>query len=338
MIRVQAPSRLHFGLFVFGQNRSATDDGLLAARQFGSVGMMLERPGVVLTARPANAWSAQGPSAERVLTVARRWAELMDTHRIKPQSLVVECCAPEHVGLGTGTQISLAVAKALSIAAGLEDLVSGELTRHLGRGRRSALGTHGFNRGGFLVDGGKRSSDGVAPLIVRREVPADWHFLLVLLPLEKGLHGEREAAAFRRLEERPESQALTDRLCRLVLLGMLPALEEKDLESFGEAVYEFNACVGDAFAPVQSGRYAHPAIGELIAFLRQEGVRGVGQSSWGPAVFAISGREETSALARLVRKRFGLNDTQIMITQACNGGAVVVNPGNKSDSRRSDSF
>ena len=68
---------------------------------------------------------------------------------------------------------------------------------------------------------------------------------------------------------------------------MVPALIEKDLEVFGEAVYDFNARVGEAFAPVQGGIYADSRIADVIGFVRRQGARGVGQSSWGPAVFAV---------------------------------------------------
>src|SRR6185437_1004041 len=93
-----------------------------------------------------------------------------------------------------------------------------------------------------------------------------------------------EVEAFSRLTAAPSDPARTDVLCRLVLLGLLPALVERDADAFGEAVYEFNARVGEAFAPVQGGVYASARIAELVAFVRGQGVRGVGQSSWGPKI------------------------------------------------------
>jgi predicted sugar kinase len=81
---------------------------------------------------------------------------------------------------------------------------------------------------------------------------------------------------------------------------MLPALGGEDLEGFGEAMYEFNARVGDAFAPAQGGRYAGPAVAALVARLRGLGVTGVGQSSWGPTVFAVVRRADATRVAALV--------------------------------------
>src|SRR5208282_5500231 len=97
-------------------------------------------------------------------------------------------------------------------------------------------------------------------------------------------------------------------LCRLVVLGMLPALVEADLEAFGEAVHDFNARAGETFAAVQGGIYASPRGAEIVAFLRRSGIRGVGQSSWGPALFAVVEDDDRArALAEALRARFALN-------------------------------
>ena len=71
--------------------------------------------------------------------------------------------------------------------------------------------------------------------------------------------------------------------------AILPAAEAGDLEAFGEAVHEFNRRAGEPFAAAQGGPYASPAVAGLIGELRQLGVAGVGQSSWGPTVFAVVG-------------------------------------------------
>jgi len=181
---------------------------------------------------------------------------------------------------------------------------------------------HGFARGGFLVDAGPRAEETLAPLVARATVPRDWRVVLALLPVGSDWHGPREQQAFERLTTEPPDASITERLCRLVLLGLLPALVEVDLESFGEALYEFNVLAGEFFAPVQGGTYASPHVAEMVAFLRQEGVRGAGQSSWGPSVFAVVGDEYRAAnLAARLRRRFDLPDERVLSTAPCNHGA-----------------
>ena len=331
MVRVWTPCRLHFGLLSLGGDGEAWPDRhgrrVLPARRFGGVGLMVERPGVQVAASPAAAWSAEGPLADRALVFAQRFAESVRRERpdaaLPPQRLVVETAPPEHVGLGVGTQLGLATARELSEAWGCFTDIE-DLARRIGRGARSALGVHGFLHGGFLVESGKRDGDGLAPLAARASFPAEWRVVLAVPQEAPGLHGPGELEAFARLTAHARDSASTDALCRLVLLGMLPALAEADLAAFGEALYDFNARVGEAFAPVQGGVYAGPRVAECVAWLRGEGVRGAGQSSWGPTVFGVVADEDRAAdLVRRLSARFGLGPAEVWSTAACGTGARV---------------
>jgi beta-RFAP synthase len=285
---------------------------------------MVEMPGVQLTMRPAAAWSAEGPLAERALGYARQFVQTLEADRVCPQHLVLEAASPEHAGLGTGTQLGLAVARALAVAFGLGELAVTDLARRVGRGARSALGVHGFARGGFLVEAGKNGSETLAPLVARLPFPEPWRLVLVLPPRGTGLHGAAEVEAFLRLGGGAAGRETTDVLCRLTLLGLLPALAEADWPAFGEALYDFNARVGEAFAPVQGGRYASPSVAEVVAFARRQRVPGVGQSSWGPTVFAVArDTDQAEDLARRVRTRFGLGTAEVLVTRGCNRGATT---------------
>jgi len=267
---------------------------------------------------------AEGSHAERALVSAQRFAGTFPAGVLSPRRLVVERAPPEHAGLGTGTQLGLAVARALASAAGRPDLDAVELARRVGRGERSALGVHGFAVGGFLVEAGKCASEAVAPLVARMEFPDSWRVVLARPPGPSGLHGTAERQAFEQLEDLGRSEAQTDALCRLILLNLLPALAEQDLTGFGDSLHEFNARAGESFAAIQGGRYASPRVAELVSFLRREGIRGVGQSSWGPAVFAVTEDEEQAhALVGRLCARFPFRDGDVFVTRACNNGASV---------------
>src|SRR5262249_46148593 len=145
--------------------------------------------------------------------------------------------------------------------------------------------------------------------------------IVIAIPqVEAGFFGESEREAFRDLLGRPALAGI-DTLCRLVLLGMLPALMERDLDTFGESLHDFNARAGEVFAPGQGGTYASGGVEEIVPSLRRFGVRGVGQSSWGPAVFAVVGDEERAAA---LAQRLGRDGIRLFVTSACNHGAETV--------------
>ena len=329
MISVRCYSRLHFGLLNPWMEGAAAPLEPAPRRVFGGVGLMVERPNLRLRITPSSSWTTSGPLAARALAFAQRFAlasrQEEGERNLAARHLSIEQALPEHVGLGSGTQLGLAVASGLAASWGLQcDLAT--LARRVGRGLRSALGAHGFEQGGLLVEAGKTAANRLAPLVARMPFPEAWRLVLVLPGEGCGgeIHGDREVEAFAQLATRPASSVRTDLLCRLVLMGILPALVEHDLEAFSEAVNEYNRQVGEAFAPVQGGIYASPRVAELVAFVRAQGVAGVGQSSWGPTVFAVvADTDHAEFLAAQLRGHFGLVDDTVIVTPACNHGTTL---------------
>ena len=316
-LTLRAPSRLHFGLLAWGPD---------APRQFGGVGLMLAGPGLELAATPAATWSASGPLAERAVGVALRVAGLLEARglAVVPAHIAIQQAPPEHVGLGVGTQLGLAVAWLAARLAGWAEPSAVDLAELAGRGLRSGIGLHGFALGGLIVDGGRKTAEGVPPLLARVAFPADWPALLVVPRHPGGLHGEQERSAFAALPPFPD--ALTDRLCRLVLLGILPAVAERDLDGFGQALEELQRRVGERFAPAQGGVYAHPGAKAILDHLHAEGLRGVGQSSWGPTLYGFADApdaERQAAILGRLRARFDLGDDEAHWTWASPSGVEV---------------
>ena len=303
MIRVRAPSRLHFGLLNIGSYKPWSNvDGepALPARRFGGVGMMIDEPGIEVRVQPATEWSVRGLMAQRALAFAKRFAETVPD--LTPHQIELETQALPHVGLGTGTQLALAVAKALAGSSGHGDWDSVELAGRVRRGARSAIGIHGFEGGGLIVEGGKQVDSDISPLVARFEMPNDWRVLLIIPEGLAGRSGDPEQKAFDELKRLVNPHEV-DALCRVLLLSTLPALVERDYDTFGESLYDYNARVGEMFAPLQGGRYANRLVQELVTFCRAQGIPGAGQSSWGPVVFAVAPTEDRakhlqSAIAR----------------------------------------
>jgi len=89
-------------------------------------------------------------------------------------------------------------------------------------------------------------------------------------------------------------------------MALLPALAEGDLATFGGALSEVQEVTGRWFAPVQGGAFAAGPTADLVRRLATWGAAGVGQSSWGPAVYAIvEGDDAAHSLAARVRAVLG---------------------------------
>jgi beta-RFAP synthase len=289
---------------------------------------MTQAPGITLRAEPAESWGSAGPLAARVDRLLQTLpTRLMEAGvRVQPVRIVVLDAPAEHVGLGVGTQLSLAVASALLRLAGRDPAAWSvdDLGRLTGRGARSGIGIHGFRHGGLIVDGGRAGGTCLPPMVARLAFPEDWSILLVQPDGRRGLHGTEESRAFAELP--PIAAQVTERLCRLVLLELLPAVAERDLPAFGAALGELQAHVGALFAAAQGGPQTSPRAATIIDELSRDGFTGIGQSSWGPILYAFSDRPGEEILARVdrLRQRFDLEGTSTIVTRADNHGASLV--------------
>ncbi|HVY58345.1 MAG TPA: beta-ribofuranosylaminobenzene 5'-phosphate synthase family protein [Xanthobacteraceae bacterium] len=311
-VTVAVPARLHLGFLDLNGDMG---------RSFGSIGLAISGIETRLTASTAAHPRVVGPESDRVrahLAAMERDLALETAHAIHVEEVV-----PAHAGLGSGTQIALAVAAAMRRLHGLPLDVAGDAIR-LGRGARSGIGVGLFTRGGLVVDGGRGPRTGVAPIVSHLDFPEPWRVLLVIDPKRHGAHGPDEAAAFAGLPRFSSAEAA--HLCRLVLMKALPALAEHDIASFGAAIQELQTRLGDHFAPTQGGnRFNSPEVAAVLERLAAEGAFGIGQSSWGPTGFAFApSREEAQRLLQLAR---GLPAAQALDIRACRGlnrGAEII--------------
>ena len=319
MATVSAGARLHVGF----QNLS-----LARERLYGGIGVALEEPRLTVTAEPAT----------DVVTddeLLRRYAlRAVDLLGVSGVDLSLEQRLPRHVGLGSGTQLALATLTAVARAHGLEARVR-ESAPSMGRGGRSGVGVATFERGGFVVDAGHptgrfttdRPADGdwtVPAVLARHDLPAEWRFLVALPDAEPGRCGADEDESIRTVIDRADP-AVADEIAGVLTRKLLPAAAEGRLEGFGEAIGEIGRKNGAWYVDAQGGVYRPPA-GELIDAL--EGcpvLSGVGQSSWGPAVYGVTDAahaEEARDAARSALEACGL-DGEIVLSAPATEGARI---------------
>jgi beta-RFAP synthase len=310
-VTVTASARLHLGFLDL--------NGELG-RRFGSIGLAIDRPRTSLTIRRAATLTVDGPEAERA---SRHLVQLASRLGLNSAyHLAIHEAIPAHAGLGSGTQLALAIAAALRRLEGLpRDDLSDALLLH--RGARSGIGLGLFARGGLIVDGGRGSRDLPPPVIARMEFPPEWRVIIVLDRRAKGTHGKEEQAAFAELPALSAPSAAE--ICRLVLIKALPALAEQDIGSFGDAIARLQEIAGEYFAPAQGGApYASAAVAQVMKDLRRLGARGTGQSSWGPTGFAFAaGANEARRLCDLTREKAAALGLEMAICKGVNHGALI---------------
>ena len=315
-IYVEAPARLHLGFLDL-------NGGL--GRRFGSLGLTIEAFATRLRVARADGFSAEGPGAERALNYARTFAAARGLRG--GAHIHLSAAIPDHAGLGSGTQMALAVGTALDRLLGpsTPDRPADcrGVAQALGRGQRSGIGIGAFEDGGFICDCGRGELPAVPPVIMQLPFPAAWRVLLLIDQRGQGLHGERESRAFSNLPEFPAATA--GHLCRLLLMQLVPGLLEGRLPPVAEAIGEIQRAVGTHFASVQGGCFASPAVTAALDWAAGQGFPGNGQSSWGPTGFILAADEDQARwLERGLKGRFGdLSPLRYRITAGRNAGARI---------------
>jgi beta-ribofuranosylaminobenzene 5'-phosphate synthase len=311
-ITVKVPARLHLGFLDL--------NGKLG-RRFGGIGLAMSTLGTSITIRRTKSADVTGPEADRVRPYLKEMEQclaLSPGHGVQISEVV-----PAHAGLGSGTQLALAVAAGLRRLHNQPLDIEGDAMR-LGRGGRSGIGIGLFSRGGLVVDGGRADERKPPPIISHLPFPRHWRILAILDPQRQGMHGPAEAAAIAALS--PMSETDTAGLCHLILMKALPALAEHDLANFGAAIKELQMRLGDYFAPAQGGgRFMSPDVAAVLNTLDGAGACGIGQSSWGPTGFAfVSSRDEAERLAIMARRHPSGRSLDIRVCEGLNRGAEII--------------
>ena len=283
-ISITTGSRVHFGL-------------LRSAAPFGGVGAMIDQPGHRVTIRPSDHWQCDGDHADRILPIAQRLMDHVEIPGLPACRVEVQSSMTAHCGLGSGTQLSLAIAEGLSrfMKQSIDPLVLA--IQIADRGKRSAVGVHGYFEGGLIHEApglkaaglkaaAEAEDDGdLNPVARRIELPTTWRVAFLLPPdSDETISGVQEAKCFSRLGK--DSVLHVDRLHACLRDRLLPAAQSTDFKGFSQAIHDYNRDSGKLFASVQGGPYNGKAVTDVIERLQTLDIAGVGQSSWGPGVFA----------------------------------------------------
>lgn len=313
-VTVTTAARLHMGFVDLNGSQG---------RMFGSLGLALEAPTTKLTVFKSKKTLIDAKNLNYVAKIVENFKNQL---KISVNfSIKVAENIPEHAGLGSGTQMALAIGAGINALFNL-NLTTAELAAITSRGRRSGVGIGTFEQGGLVLDGGRsvhhQNNQRTPPIIARHSFPQEWPVLLILDHHSQGLSGDAELQAFEVLSHAGlvTAQALSHR----VLMQALPAIVEHDYAQFSQAIHALQLATGEYFSTAQGGHYKSTKVAAVLHYLNQQGIICAGQSSWGPTGFAIFEDEgKANAMLAQLQQQFGQSQLHFQLMQAKNTGADI---------------
>lgn len=281
-VTVRAGYRLHLGFYRY------LDDDVT----YGSIGVALEEPYLELR---LSVPSDDGKLNIKAPTEEAREAvsEVTKNLGLVSGTLEISGYLKHHVGLGSLTRVYLTTAIASSLALRMADLNLEEILIRLGRCRYSCVGYYTLIYGGLAVDTGVKLSDGGLPKpLALLKLPRHWYVVLVL-PEGRGLKEGEE----KRYMDNPTPVDEQKELYK-ALVELMTGVRLERIDMFVRGVETIQRVAGKYFSHAQGGFFSSP-YGDLIAeIMAESGLRGVGQSSWGPAIYGFTDSYAVAEAAR----------------------------------------
>ena len=314
-VEVIAGSRLHFGLLC-----APTGDRW----NFGGIGMMLDEPRWHFHIRVNHQCTSDSINASPDVTGRLKLILLSfrQLHGELPSiTITAQNEAALHAGLGAGTQLTLAVVTALRLLLGQpRPANAGQIAETFGRSRRSAVGTFGFDHGGFIVDYGRSLPEGNQ--IRRVRFPDQWRMVLLTPQASAGLSGDTEESFFGQRDIL--DNVAVQKLETLIEHELTIALAQENFNRFAENLAAYGNLAGEFYASAQGGIFSSEVLRPVIAWLENRNIRGAVQSSWGPTICIPAATESDAAqILNTVQLHPAATEIAVTIARGLNSGAQI---------------
>ena len=227
-VRVSTGARLHFGL-------------IDTAAPFGGIGLMVQNPVCVVVAELSDSFACEPKDEPRFLPIAVRIGALAGLSGLPPVEVRVTQQPAAHQGLGSGTQLSMCAAEAIASILDL-DVSSERLIQLADRGKRSAVGVHGFSQGGLIYEA-RIPDQSRNSVLDRAEINEEWT-IVIFQPkkVAPSVSGQFESNQFVKLggASRDEVQQLQS----LIEKQIMPAAKANDFDRFVDSLQQYNRVSG----------------------------------------------------------------------------------------------
>lgn len=314
---VKTPSRIHIGLI---------DMNGSIGRKDGSIGLALEYEGVFVTAKKVidDVVEINGIDSKLYHNLKKKISNILPQNKGVLISVILNI--KQHIGLGSGTQITLAILVAVNKLYNLKYPIN-KIIEISKRGGTSAIGSLAFKKGGFLIDCGhsNKLKQNFNPSsycdlkpskkLLRLKFP-NWNIILAI-PQGIGLFDVNEQNFFNKYC--PIQLSDVQKISHIVLMQLIPSVIEKDIENFGIAISKlqklgFKKRENDLFK--KKNHY-------LFDVMKKSNIYGPGLSSFGPTMYGFcESKKQALEVQEFLVERFPIG-SDIIITKANNNGAKI---------------
>ena len=312
---ISSPARIHLGFLELNPK---------ADRVFGSIGLAISKYKTKLKVRSSKEFNISSFSKDYSKKAYEILGKLTKHYNFSPCQINIIESIPSHCGLGSGTQLSLLIGKAL-LQISKKKINIKKLALILNRGNRSGIGIGCFEKGGFIIDAGKQKQKSIPPIIFNQKWPMEWKLLLIFDNKTSGIYGEQETQEFNKILNVDKNISLYN--YKAVITKVIPSLFEKDFENFCLGIQEIQENTAKVFSKAQGGKYISKKIGKIFNHLEKKGIYGYGQSSWGPTGFIIcknlSYQEDILSEIKRFMRKFMIKDIKIEKIEARNSGFFI---------------
>ncbi|MFX1274093.1 MAG: beta-ribofuranosylaminobenzene 5'-phosphate synthase [Promethearchaeota archaeon] len=328
-VKITTPCRIHLSLI---------DENGYTGRVDGGIGLMLDQPNVVFEAsNSADEFQIECDHyyRESIEVINEKASKIFKEFNINNKNFHfnLEKYYPSHVGLGSKTQLSLAIATAITKLKNI-DITTQELTKLVERGGTSGIGWRGFETGGFILDAGHEFGMGKeketflpssacpfvdpALTIFRYPIPENWRFVIIIPNVKKGAYGDEEVNIFQKFAPIPREEV--NEVSHQVLMKVIPGILKNDLESFGDGLKRIQSI---GFKKIEIN-LQHNTVKGLLNFLDNYGVKAYAMSSFGPSVVGITESDiEAEKLKEEVREFLKPDGEHVYLSKPNNSGAKI---------------
>lgn len=272
-MKLFSPARIHLGFLEMNQS---------LPRFFGSLGLTISKYGYEIEIKNSDRFkvvSTDSNLKKKVLSILIKFKKNM---KIPFCEIIINKFIPRHIGLGSGTQLSLSIGYLVSLFFDLKMTID-EIAIFLKRGKRSGIGIQSFKKGGFAIDLGKKKNSTGTPLeLINLKWPDEWKIILIFQNKKEGFSGNNEIFEFKKVDRLP----IKKNNCSELLLKVIPGIMERDFKTFCQGIQLIQENMSETFYR-DKRIFASKKIRQLFKDFSKNKLCGYGQTSWGPTGFVF---------------------------------------------------